>query len=155
MASTLTVSEVHRARDLLFAHCEPDDLTVVSVLRGWLDRGDKPGVSSGPAVSRNGFGAAHVQSPLVILLDACTATRPVSALQIHSKADRPIGSTCRPWRHPRNYGNSTIRLRDEDQIQLGIATFTEAKKRNHPVVGRREVSPNVDQAILARRDLLL
>src|SRR5882757_784766 len=98
------VSEVHRARDLLFAHCEPDDLTVVSVLRGWLDRGDKPGVSSGPAVSRNGFGAAHVQSPLVILLDACLATRPVSALQIHSKADRPIGSTCRPWPHPRNYG---------------------------------------------------
>src|SRR5258707_8176188 len=32
------VSEVHRVRDLLFAHCEPDDLTVVSVLRGWLDR---------------------------------------------------------------------------------------------------------------------
>src|ERR1700731_2458265 len=52
-------------------------------------------------------------------------------------------------------GNSTIRLRDEDQIQLGIAPFTEAKKRNHPVVGRREVSPNVDQATLARSDLLL
>src|SRR5258708_36996057 len=77
---------------------------VVSVLRGWLDRGDKPGVSSGPAVSCNGFGAAHVQSPLVILLDACPATRPVSALQIHSKADRPIGSTCPPWPHPRIYG---------------------------------------------------
>src|SRR5258705_153715 len=30
------VSEVHRARDLLFAHCEPDDLTVVSVLRGTI-----------------------------------------------------------------------------------------------------------------------
>src|SRR5260370_29126311 len=83
------VSEVHRARDLLFAHCEPDDLTVVSVLRGWLDRGDKPGVSSGPAVSCNGSVPLTFQIRLAFLLFSVQAPPPGPPCQIHSKATGP------------------------------------------------------------------